>query len=437
MYRFRPIFITLIAIFLCGITVASANEVYIPIVFNAPEKNEEFRGLWVSRFDWTSYNQPADPARIDKIVEDAAFAGFNVIFFQVRGTADAYYTPGLEPWAQRVSGNFLGEWPSPYWDPLAYFIEKAHAQNIEIHAYMNIYPAWDCGSTPSASVWPKPLYHQLIDEYGTRTVNNTTMIDGLQQIDGLNDHCLGGYQRTSPASIFFDNHILAVAQDIVNRYDIDGLHLDHIRYAGRNASCDPVSLCRYNGQSEHCSANYACNITDDYKDWQRRQVNGTVRKFYEDIILNHPDLWLSAAVWPVHTNKWGWNASQGYHDYYQDSKAWVQGGYIDSISPMIYANTTTGCPEDPGKSIFSTRSVWLTLVADFQAESGGRFIVPGIGSAFCDFAEIEWRIEQARAVGTAGHALFSYGHLATRGFFDDLRNGPYSESATVPSIPWH
>ena len=86
----------------------------------------EFRGIWVTRFDWTSYGQPADPAKIDEIVQNVADAGFNAIFFQVRGIADAYYTPGLEPWADRVSGVY-GQPPDPLWDPLATMIEKAHA----------------------------------------------------------------------------------------------------------------------------------------------------------------------------------------------------------------------------------------------------------------------------------------------------------------------
>ena len=68
----------------------------------------EVRGVWVTRFDWTRFNQPADPARIDAIVDNIAAAGFNVVFFQVRGTADAYYASGIEPWAQRVSGGVLG-----------------------------------------------------------------------------------------------------------------------------------------------------------------------------------------------------------------------------------------------------------------------------------------------------------------------------------------
>ncbi len=64
---------------------------------------EEVRGIWVTRFDWTNYAS-ADPAQLDAVVDNAAEAGFNVIFFQVRGVADAYYTPGLEPWARRLTG---------------------------------------------------------------------------------------------------------------------------------------------------------------------------------------------------------------------------------------------------------------------------------------------------------------------------------------------
>ncbi|MCA9993477.1 MAG: hypothetical protein KDE29_20985, partial [Anaerolineales bacterium] len=87
-----------------------------------PQPLIELRGLWVTRFDWTSYGSPADPAKIDEIVSNAAAAGFNAIFFQVRGAGDAYYTPGREPWAQRVSGGTLGQPPDPLWDPLAYFV---------------------------------------------------------------------------------------------------------------------------------------------------------------------------------------------------------------------------------------------------------------------------------------------------------------------------
>ena len=108
------------------------------------------------------------------------------------------------------------------------------------------------------------------------------------------------------------------------------------------------------------------------------------------------------------------------------------GGYIDSISPMIYPGSYD-C-DNPG---FWTQQRWETLTADFQASSAGRFVIPGIGTGYCTFAEIEARIDMARAIGTAGQALFSYGGLKANGYFDDLANGPYAQPAAVPTLSWH
>ncbi|MGB0386970.1 MAG: family 10 glycosylhydrolase [Ardenticatenaceae bacterium] len=393
--------------------------VYIPIALKGGEPAEpmvEVRGLWVSRFDWTSAVSPAEPAKIDEIVENAATAGFNVIYFQVRGAGDAYYTPGLEPWARRVSGTY-GQAPEPLWDPLAYFVEKAHERNIQLHAYINVYPIHDdCNDPPDPNVSPKPFYHLLSEEHGT----TDGKLNGLQW--GADKQVLcSAYLRATPASVFNDNHLLAIGADLVERYDIDGIHLDHIRYA-RNASCDPVSESNYEAE---CFSN-----SDDYADWQRRQVNGTVRKFYERIVPLKAGLWLSAAVWPIYQDYWGWGgASQGYHDYYQDSKAWLAEEHIHSISPMIYPGTYN-C-DDPG---FWTLEKWQLLVANFQADSNGGFIVPGIGAGYCDFSEIAARIEFARQTGTAGHALFSYRGLLEKEYFDDLAAGPYATPALVPSL---
>jgi len=87
-------------------------------------------------------------------------------------------------------------------------------------------------------------------------------------------------------------------------------------------------------------------------------------------------------------------------------------------------------------SSYWTRDRWQTLVTNFQADSGGRFIIPGIG-ANLDFGEIAARIEFARVAGTAGHAIFSYGDLNNLGYFDDLAAGPYAQPAAVPAINWH
>lgn len=420
------------------------TAVYLPLVLNnssspPPEPMTEFRGVWVTRFDWTSYGQPANPAKIDEIVQNVAAAGFNVIFFQVRGIADAYYQSSLEPWADRISGVY-GQPPNPLWDPLAAMVEKAHAAGLQVHAYMNVYPVWNggsfCNTPPSASITPTPLYHQLLNAHGSTDDKPNGLI--WNNLDAVN---CDAYLRGTPASPFLNDHLIAVGHDLVTRYDIDGLHLDHIRYGGSNTSCDPVSEARFGAD---------CFSNGSYAAWQREQVNGTVRRFSQEVVPLKPGLWLSAAVWPIHEldSAWGFPGlpQQGNITYYQDSKAWLASGTIDSISPMIYPGSAyNGCDADgsyledpaPTSSDYWIRSRWQTLVADFQTARNGRFIIPGIGAGYCSFAEIEARIQMARAAGTAGHSLFSYSDLLSKGYFDDLANGPYAQTAVVPKITWH
>ena len=445
--------ITLLSIFFVltsglqiGENVVAREEtaVYLPLILTnqtttPPEPMVEFRGVWVTRFDWTNFGEAADPAKIDEVVQHVSAAGFNAIFFQVRGIADAYYTPGLEPWADRVSGVY-GQPPNPLWDPLATMIEKAHAAGIQVHAYMNVYPVWNggsfCGNPPDASITPTPLYHLLLNEHGSTDDNP----DGLLWNSSDEVFC-GAYQRGTPASIYLNDHLIAVGQDLVTRYDIDGLHLDHIRYGGNDTSCDPVSEARYGAD---------CFSDSGYGDWQRAQVNGTVRRFYEEVMPLRPGLWLSAAVWPIHETKPAWNfpgfPEEGNLLYYQDSKAWLASDTIDSISPMIYPGSNYNDCDPDGNYLedssldsgdYWTQARWQTLVEDFQADGNGRFIIPGIGTDYCSFAEIEARIAIARTAGTAGHSLFSYSGLLANDYFDDLANGPYAETAVPPTIPWH
>ncbi|MDX1617021.1 MAG: family 10 glycosylhydrolase [Candidatus Promineifilaceae bacterium] len=401
-------------------THVSAPEAYLPLI-SKPDLRYEVRAVWVTRFEWA--NTSTTPATISEIVDDIAYAGFNTIYFQVRGEADAYYQPGLEPWGRRLTGN-LGQ--DPGWDPLADMIQKAHAKGLQVHAYINTYPVWGGCSPPPTGTNPQHLYYKLLDVHGQ--YNGVPRALQWRDSDADPLSCADGYMRASPASIEVDEHMLQAADYILNHYDVDGLHLDHTRYTN-SGSCDPVSLCRYNGQGANCDhTQYTCNLNSlDYQNWMRAQVNGTVAKFYDLVAGKDRKLWLSAAVWPVY--------SSGRNTYFQDSKAWLASGDIDSISPMIYSWAGSFSNSD-----------WKALVAEFQAANAGRYVIPGIGGlAFENFAEIEDRIEYARSLGTAGHAIFAYSYLkdypgigeGEPGYFDDLRNGPYASPAIPPPINWH
>ena len=393
----------------------------------------ELRGVWVNRFDWTTLGRAADPAKIDEIVTNVADAGFNAIFFQVRGVADAYYQPGLEPWAGRVSGGSLGEAPDPFWDPLSYMIEKAHARGVQVHAYFNVYPVARgggfCDEEPNPTAQPQPLYQQLVEEHGlTQGKPN-----GLQWRANGEVLC-GAYREMSPASVFGQNHIIRTVLDVVRRYDVDGVHLDRVRYAASNASCDPVSLCRYHGLGASCDPVPACTLDDAYQDWQRSQVTALVNRLSRKVKGFKPDLWVSAAVLPVYRDdpalQLPGHPQEAFNDAYQDSKKWLAEGDVDAIMPLIYP-ATFHCPDDS----YWTLDIWRRLTADYLADAGGGYVFPGIGAGYCTFDEIAARIEAARELGAAGHAIFSYRGLLAQGYFDDLRWGPYRIPARAPAAP--
>ena len=231
------------------------------------------------------------------------------------------------------------------------------------------------------------------------------------------------YLFASPAAPMVADHVLNVSRDIVNRYAVDGLHLDYIRYAGPQYSCDPFTV--QNSPSDCFSAGW--------EDWQRAQISNLVERIYQDPEIPS-DVMLSAAVWPVYEDRWFWGAKEGRNYFYQDSQAWVQSGIIDAIMPMIYPANYDDC----ASGSFWTQSVWETLAADFQANSGGRHIVTGIGGGYCTFDEIAWRIEKGRSLGTAGHAIFSYSLLDGKAYWDEFTapGGPHEKPAHVPSTTW-
>src|SRR5512135_806759 len=129
------------------VSFTPAYTIHVPLILHNYPVVQEVRAIWITRFEWTSYHHTVTTADIDAIVDNVAAAHFNLILFQIRGTADAYYSSTLEPWAARLTGEVtatLGQ--SPGFDPLAYMIDRAHARNIQVHAYVNVYPTWLCDS---------------------------------------------------------------------------------------------------------------------------------------------------------------------------------------------------------------------------------------------------------------------------------------------------
>lgn len=353
----------------------------------------EARALWVTRYDYCDPDGDCDAAKIQTIVSKATYANFNIILLQVRANGDAYYGSHYEPWSARISGT-LGL--DPGWDPLATAITAAHQSGLELHAYINVYPAWIGTTPPISPTTPPHLYHTFTQTYGSDWLQWDD--DGPMQ---LNQH----YLWASPGHPAVANHIISVCQDIVENYAIDGLHLDNVRYAGPQYSQDPMSLSRYATVSN----------TMSYTDWQRLQVTELVSRIYTAVLTNN--LKLSAAVWPYYDS--------GYHDYYQDSLGWLDAGAMDAIAPMLYAG-----------AVLTDNTAYEEQLNAFVSGAAGRQVWAGITGQYDTFQPIADRIQIARWNGAAGQAIFSSRWVDAGDYWDDLRNGPYAARVAVPEMPW-
>ncbi len=389
------------------ITPTLDNHVYLPLVQS--NRMVEARALWVTRWDYRTITD------VQTLVENAAAAGFNILLFQVRGTADAFYTPGLEPWAARLSGGTLGQ--DPGWDPLQTAVEAARAHDLELHAYVNVYPVWAGTTAPLTDTVPEHLFWTLSHRYA----DDWRHVDSFGVTMTLTDTV---YLWATPALTDVVDHVISVTAGLVTRYDVDGVHLDMVRYANRHYSYDPFSNAGY-------EAALAADPTLSRAEWQRQQVTLLVNRVYSEALPLRPGLRLSAAVWPVYQDHWGWGYSEGYGDYYQDSQGWALSGTIDAIAPMIYPVDAFATPD-----VF-TPTQFSLLVSDFLAHDGGRHVFPGISAQYADFDEIARRIAIARDLGAPGHAVFSARLVALNDYWDEFAAGPYALPATVPPVTWH
>jgi uncharacterized lipoprotein YddW (UPF0748 family) len=154
----------------------------------------------------------------------------------------------------------------------------------------------------------------------------------------------------------------------------------------------------------HDAVSEAAYADDDgglsYGDWQRARVVEAVQGVNDGVTIP-----VSAAVWGVYENDWGWSSvSQGNVDYYQDSRAFTTTGAADAIMPMIYwPNTST-----PGG-----RLDFRTLIADHVAHNAPGAVVAGVGNTIT-FEQLVDCIRTARDEGARGVVVFDYSLFADR-----------------------
>lgn len=384
---------------------------------SAPAVMEEGRALWVNRWDYGS------AATIRQVMENARRANFNIVYFQVRGPWDARYRSRLDPCSPRLCDRLGGV---PTWDPLEVAVREAHARGLQLHAWINALSGWESNNSsscralrPSAAGQPN---HVLVDhpEWAMHTRGGRPMA------------CPNGdeYVYLSPAHAGVRTHLARVAADIVRRYEVDGIHLDRIRYPGADFGWDRAALAQFGRDP-------ATN-PQDWARFRRDLVNRMVQETHDSIhaVRRVP---LSAAVWPIYDRtRFGWPSSSGIGQFFQDTWEWARGGYLDVAVPMAYFYVAEErCSYRPRRPGQEPNPDWDCMIADHVEgmRPSGRHVYAGV-LAGQGRDEMARQVRIGRQRGVNGFSFYFYSSLAELNAFGFLGDGVFREPAVPPRMNW-
>ena len=394
---------------------------------------EEARALWVNRFEYGANLGPAGgTAKIVEIMNNAKRANLNIVYFQVRGQGDAYYRSSLEPCAVSLCGSLGNGQPS--WDPLEVAVREAHARGIELHAWINAFPGWaSVRDNPNTATNEAANYCALLKPSRAGSPNHM-LIDHpewqMKSSGGTLFTCMNSqayeYAYVSPGIPAVRAHMARVAADIAQRYAVDGIHLDRIRYPSQFLSYDQPSVSAFGRTAAYNDG--------AWMQWRQDAVSQAVKEVHDAVRAVKPRVVLSAATWSIYNkDKWGWPSSTGLQQYSQDPRAWGRGGYLDVNVPMTYFNINQSyC------SYTANNPDWACLLDDHMEgfdRATGRHTYIAIGANRA-FGEYERQIALGRQKGVKGFAFYSYNEMNVRARWTLLGDGLFREPASVPHMPW-
>ena len=390
-------------------------------IFSPPPsaaQNPELRGFWADIW----HEGFKSTAQIDSMVSRAVQGRYNAIFAEVLGYHDnrssahgAYWNSALVPKAPDISGGI---------DPLAYLVQRAHANGIEVHAWLVPYRA--------CTVWPPAGNATLAahPEWVMTTLANM----------GLGPSPLGsGGDATyylDPGSPDVQEYVIAIARELVTNYQIDGIHWDYIRYTQTDAGYPADTSYTRSGLARFKAiTGYTGTPSTGYGPWndfRRREITELVRRARAEIasITSNPRqpvrhsasliTWGNAPTSFTSTSAW---------QRFQNWEEWQRLGYLDTAVLMTYYD------DDQYPTYFRN---WVNQGMTW---SYARHMVIGPGIYINTFANSIDQMAYARNAGADGLCTYSYRVTNDVGqtwydWYPYVAANLFTTTAGLPAMTW-
>jgi uncharacterized lipoprotein YddW (UPF0748 family) len=294
--------------------VPTANAQNIADITKSKEPKREFRGVWIAtvvNIDWpTDAKAPSDKQKKDlqTILDTQQKNGINAVIFQVRPAADAIYAKGSEPWSKYLTGR-QGQAPDPFYDPLEFAVNEAHKRGMELHAWFNPYRAtFDSNFSSLAQNHITRLKPEWFFTYG-------------------------GIKQFNPGIPAVREYIVKIILNVVDNYDIDGVHMDDYFY--------PYAIAGQKINDAETFKQYGQGF-DDIKAWRRNNVDVLIKMLNDSIHKHNPRVKFGISPFGVWANKVHnpegspSNGLETYYELYADSRKWMKEGWVDYMVPQLY-----------------------------------------------------------------------------------------------------
>ncbi len=387
----------------------------------APKR--EFRGLWVTtahNLDWPSrWDLSPEQQREEfiHILDRAKENGLNAIIVQVRAQSDAFYKSSFEPWSQWLNEK-PGKAPEPYYDPLEFMVKECKKRNMEIHAWFNLFRGV---SHTKFSLINEEHITKKKPEWFYEFGKSLFMDPGIPEAK---------------------NYLIRVILDVVDRYDIDGIHLDDYFYPIESKR-DKRKQIKDQETFEKHKGNFK-----SIEDWRRYNINIIIKQLNDSIKAHKPWVKFGVSPFPVWRNKWDdpegseTNRTSGTFDhYYADTRKWIKYGWVDYLAPQMYWGT-----KFDRVNYNKITSWWSDHSYDRHIYIGHAFykLTDTTGEASSDPSwsnplEINEQIAYARQLGNImGGAFFRAASFndRSRRYEKMIRDSLYTNIALIPTMPW-
>ena len=359
-------------------TLVFLLSLFFSLSVHCQSPKHEVRAVWLTTIggiDWPhSYNAAMQREELRLMLDKLKDAGINTVLVQTRVRATTIYPSALEPWDGCLTGT---PGRSPGYDPLKLCIDLCHERAMECHAWVVTLPVGKWNATGCQQL--RQRYPRLIKRIGE---------------DGYMD----------PEQAQTAEYLAQVCQEITRYYDIDGIHLDYIRYP----ETWKLKVSRQQG---------------------RENITRIVRRIYQAVKGEKP--WVKMSCSPVGKHddlrryrSGGWNARTAVC---QDAQEWLRLGLMDQLYPMMYFQ---------GNQFFP-------FAIDWQENAYGRTVAGGLGTYFLDPREGRWTLDVVeREMNVLRQLGMGHCHFRAKFLLDNIK-GVYNMTcrfnatpALVPPMTW-